>query len=476
MSAGKSVLWTAADAAAACAVPCEASFEATGVSIDSRTLTAGDLFVAVKGANFDGHDFVAEALANGAAGAVVERPPVGSAAPLIVVADTQAALTALGRAGRARAAARIVAVTGSVGKTGTKDALKLVLGRQGRTSANHGSLNNHLGVPLSLARLAPDADWGVFEMGMNHAGEITPLSRLARPHVAVVTTVEAVHGAFFDSVEAIADAKAEVFAGMAADGTAILNRDNPHFRRLAARAAERRLAVIGFGRDAAAEARLIEARPEADASEVVAAIAGTTYAYRIGVPGCHWVTNSLAVLAAAAALGADVAAAAAALAAMTAPQGRGRRHTVAVSGGAFEVIDESYNASPVSMAAAFQVLGRTRPGAGGRRIAVLGDMLELGAQAPDLHRGLAAELGDSPIELVFTAGPLMSFLWEALPARLRGGHAADCDTLAPLVAAALRPGDVVTVKGSAGSRTGVVVHALLARGGAAAPRRAANEE
>jgi UDP-N-acetylmuramoyl-tripeptide--D-alanyl-D-alanine ligase len=333
-------------------------------------------------------------------------------------------------------------------------------------------------VPLSLARLHPACRFGVFEMGMNHPGEIAPLSRLARPDVAVITTVEAVHGAHFDSVEAIAEAKAEVFTGMVPGGTAVLNRDNAHFPRLAAAAAEHGLAVLGFGADGDAALRLDAEYLEPESSRVVVELGGRRIGYALGAPGAHWVRNSLAVLGAVHALGADVDAAAADLADVHPPQGRGRRHSVAVAGGAFDLIDESYNASQVSMLAAMRVLGRMPPGAGGRRMAVLGDMLEIGETAAEMHRALAGAVIEAGIDLVFTAGPLMTHLWDALPAALRGGHAGDIETLAPLVVAAVRPGDVVTVKGSLGSRTGVVVRALLDLGGddEAAPRRAAMRE
>ncbi len=475
------VLWTADDVRTATHGRCDASFAATGVSIDSRTLHRGDLFIALVGPNFDGHDFVADALEKGAAAAVVHRAPsaAGTDKPLLVVDDTMAALTGLGRAGRARGAARIVAVTGSVGKTGTKEALKLALGGQGRTSANEGSLNNHWGVPLSLARMAADADFGIFEMGMNRPGEIAPLSTLARPHVAVVTAVEAVHSAFFRCLDEITDAKAEVFAGMEAGGTAVLNRDNPQFGRLAALAGDKGLAVLGFGADARSDAGLVEAGLDADGSRIKAKLMGETVDYRLAVAGRHWVINSLAVLAAVAALGADVTAAARALGSMTAPEGRGRRYTVAATGGRFALIDESYNASPVSVKAAIEVLGQSQPGPGGRRIAVLGDMLELGADEVALHRDLAAPLRDNGVDLVFTAGPLMSHLWEVLPGAMRGGHAADSATLAPLASAAVHPGDVVTVKGSAASRTGLIVRALLALEddrGETLPKRVVNGE
>jgi UDP-N-acetylmuramoyl-tripeptide--D-alanyl-D-alanine ligase len=286
-----------------------------------------------------------------------------------------------------------------------------------------------------------------------------------------------VHSAYFASLDEIADAKAEIFAGMDS-GFAVLNRDSAQFDRLARAAESRGLKTLSFATAVAADVHVVRARPDGDGSDVVADVAGETLQYRIGVPGSHWVANSLAVLATVLALGADVAGAARGLSAMRAPDGRGRRHRIAAGGGTIEIIDESYNASPVSMAAALEVLGRTRPEAGGRRIAVLGDMLELGDDAPARHRGLIEQVVAQSVDLVFTAGPMMGRLWEALPTALRGGHAPDSDTLAPLVAAAVRAGDVAMVKGSAGSRTGVVVAALLALDGRdeTAPRRVVNGE
>ena len=463
-------LWTATEAADALGLPADVEWNAGGVSIDSRSVATGDLFVAIEGPNADGHDFVADALAKGAVAAVVHRPPPGvdAHAPLLKVGDTLAGLAALGGAARARTRARIVAVTGSVGKTGTKEALNLVLGAEAPTSANLGSLNNHWGLPLSLARMPRDTAFGVLEIGMNHPGEIAPLSMLARPHAALITAVEAVHSGHFSSVEEIADAKAEVFAGLEPRGIAVLNRDNPHFARLAeAAVAAGASTIICFGAHDDASVRLMDSTPDIDGSDVTVRIGGQDLRYRIGVPGHHWIINSLGVLATVSAVGGDVRAATAALQRMKAPVGRGRRHTVNLATGGFELFDESYNASPVSMAAAFQVLGTARPGPGGRRIAVIGDMLELGDAAADLHAGLLAPLTEHGIDLVFAAGPFMGRLFELLPEAMRGAHAAHSAELAPRVTAAARGGDVITVKGSLGSRMGPIVTALRALGGRA---------
>ena len=463
MSACPPALWTAREAAAATGGTITGAWHASGVSIDSRTLEPGDLFVALKGPCVDGHDHVGAALASGAAAAVVQRPPAGVAAsaPLLRVENALSALQALGAAARERTVARVVAVTGSVGKTGTKEALRLVLGEQAATHANPASYNNQWGVPVSLARMPRNSVYGVFELGMNHPGELAPLARLVRPHVAIVTTVEAVHLAHFNDVEAIADAKAEIFQGLAPQGAVILNRDNAYFSHLAA--AARRCGasqILDFGAAPQSWARLVDTVHQAHTSSVSAEIGGEAIAYRIGAPGRHWVLNSLAVLAAVKLLGADLGLAGLALARFSVPEGRGRRLRIVLPQGSFELIDESYNASPVAVRAALAVLAAAEMGTPGRRIAVLGDMLELGPQAPRLHAALTADIAATGVDLVFTAGAHMAYLDAALPPSRRAGHAADSATLAPLVAAAVAPGDVVMVKGSLASRMTEVVAAL----------------
>jgi UDP-N-acetylmuramoyl-tripeptide--D-alanyl-D-alanine ligase len=459
-------LWTAQDAAAATGGRNSGgAWQADGVSIDSRTVAAGDLFVALTGPKFDGHDYVAGALTRAAAAAVVAKQPpkVEAEAKLLLVGDTQAALEALGRAARARAQGHIIAITGSVGKTGTKEALKTVLAQQARAFASSGSLNNHWGVPLSLSRMPADSDYGIFELGMNHPGEIDALTRMVRPHVAVITTIEPAHLGFFPSVEAIADAKAEIFRGVERGGAAILNRDNPHYARLAQAAQDCGITrIIGFGAHPEAAVRLADFELRENGSAVTAAVMGEVIDYTIGIAGKHWIMNSLAVLAAVRVAGGDAKAAAAALANLAPLAGRGERHRVAIAGGSFTLIDESYNASPASMRAAFAVLGSTRPEAGGRRIAVLGDMLELGTESPHLHAALALPLVDAGADLVFTLGHEMRALDDALPAALRGGHADNVAALARLLGERLRAGDVVTVKGSHGSKLYELVAALLA--------------
>ncbi|MFV3128306.1 UDP-N-acetylmuramoylalanyl-D-glutamyl-2,6-diaminopimelate--D-alanyl-D-alanine ligase [Niveispirillum sp. KHB5.9] len=461
------ILWTGDEVAAACNGKAlgDAAWTVTGVSIDSRTIAKGDLFIPLKGPNFDGHAFVAQALSQGAAGAVVADIPAGleGDARLVKVDDTMIALQDLGRMGRVRAHGKVIAVTGSVGKTGTKEALKVALDSQGKTFATVGSLNNHWGVPLSLARFPADSRFGVFELGMNHAGEIGPLSRMVRPDIAIITTVEAVHIEFFASVEHIADAKAEIFEGMDPSGTAILPRDNPQYARLLAAARTQGLTHIqSFGSHDSADGRLLDYEPHADHGVVTARIDGVDVTYTIPLPGRHHAVNSLAVLLAVKAAGGDVASAAEALAGLAPIKGRGQRKAVELEGGPFTLIDESYNASPVSVAAAAGVLGQADVGEGGRRIAVLGDMRELGDHAPAMHAGLAAPFMAAGTDLVFCCGPNMRHLFDALPDDKRGAHSSDSAALAPLVTASVKAGDAVMVKGSAGSRMAVVVDALKA--------------
>ena len=433
----------------------------TGISIDTRTLAAGDLFFALNDRT-DGHDYVRAAFAAGAAAAVVDEAHADAlrgAGPLFVVRDVLASLVALGRAARARTQGRVVAVTGSVGKTSTKEALRLALTPAGAVHASAASYNNHWGVPLTLARMPQATRFLVSEIGMNHAGEITPLAAQVRPHVAIVTTVAPVHLEFFESVEAIADAKAEIFSGLEEGGVAILNRDNPYFEQLDA-AARRSPAglVASFGSDGQADARLLDVVAAPTHSMVKALVCGREVLFRLGAPGRHLAENALAVLLAAHALGADLDTAAATLAFFQAGRGRGERARIACADGAIDLLDESYNANPASMRAAF-ALARTLPvGDGGRRIAVLGDMLELGGRSPELHAALADDL--SGFDRVFLAGPMMRFLAEALGERVETTWRPAAAELQPLVVAAVRGGDLVVVKGSNGSRMAPIVEAL----------------
>ncbi|WP_106753082.1 UDP-N-acetylmuramoylalanyl-D-glutamyl-2,6-diaminopimelate--D-alanyl-D-alanine ligase [Pannonibacter carbonis] len=436
----------------------------TGVSIDSRTLQPGEAFIAIAGDRFDGHDFVEAALKAGASLALVARDRLASLPAdgrYVVVDDVLEGLRCLGRAARARVNARIVAVTGSVGKTGTKEALRLALTRVGKTHASVASFNNHWGVPLTLARMPRDVDYGVFEIGMNHAGEITPLVQMVRPHVAIITTVQPVHLEFFDSVESIAKAKAEIFAGLEPGGVAILNRDNDQFDLLTFLAKTAGVPTIRtFGETAGADGKLLKLVTQTGTSVVQARILGEEITYKIGAPGRHFVMNSLAVLLAIVEMGADLALAGLALAELSAPKGRGAQTRLTLAGGPAILIDESYNANPASMRAALSLLGDAQVSVPGRRLAVLGDMLELGATSPALHAELAQPIAAAKVDAVYCCGPMMHELWQRLPAGQRGLYADTSAGLLDRLREDIRPGDVVMIKGSLGSRMGPLVEAL----------------
>ncbi|RIX98800.1 UDP-N-acetylmuramoylalanyl-D-glutamyl-2,6-diaminopimelate--D-alanyl-D-alanine ligase [Aureimonas flava] len=426
----------------------------TGVSIDTRTLEPGDVFFAIKGDAFDGHAFLRQAAAAGAAMLVVSEqklPALGAIGlPLVVVDDVLTALERLGAAARDRATARIVAVTGSVGKTTTKDALRHVLGAQGSVHASAASFNNHWGVPLTLARLPADARFAVFEIGMNHPDEIRPLVKLVRPHVAVVTLIAAAHLGFFGSLEEIAAAKAEIFEGVVPGGTAVLNADDPLTATLAdaARAAGV-TRITTFGEAEGADYRLAGFRPSASGSRFVARIDGTQVEVALGSGGRHLVQNALAVLGAADLLGADVDQAAQALTSWRAGKGRGERHALTLPGGGeWTLIDESYNANPASMRAALALLAQAAPGPSGRRIALLGDMLELGEFSSGLHADLAGPILDAHPDLVLLSGPEMRGLDGALERLVRHEWHASPDELRESLVGHLRPGDVVMAKAS----------------------------
>ncbi len=458
-------LWTSAEATAATNGTCSGNWTARGVSIDTRSIKQGELFVALKGPNFDGHAFVQTALDAGAAAVIVsseDQKPDEDQGKLLYVKDTMVALESLAKSSRDRMSGNIIAVTGSVGKTSTKEMLKLVLSEQGRVTASFGNLNNHWGLPLSLSRMPRDTAFGVFEMGMNHAGEIEPLSRLARPHVALITTIEAVHTAHFNSVDEIAAAKAEIFAGVVPGGAAVLNRDNPYFEHLSRCAEDRDLEIFGFGYHPDAFAHLKRVNLHEESSQVVLQLDGQSIEYTIGAPGDHLVCNSAGVLAAVHLSGGDVAQAAGCLEAFRSLTGRGGRSFLKVNGHHITLLDESYNASPPSMRAAFDVAARIQPSENGRRIAVLGDMLELGDLAPTAHASLVGPLKDCGFDLVFTCGSDMQVLWDTLPEGMRGGHSISPEKLALVVSSALENGDVVVIKGSLGSRVGTIVEVFQA--------------
>lgn len=441
------MFWQSKDAEVATGGKSTVSWKANRAEIDSRAIKGGEIFFALKGENVDGHKYVKSALEKGAAAAVVNHIPQGlENAPLLVVADVEKALWDLARFNRARTNAKLIGVTGSVGKTGTKEALKLLLSAQGKTYATEGNYNNHLGVPLSLCRFNPAFDFGVFEMGMNHANEITPLSKLVQPHAAIITTVEAVHLEFFESVAGIADAKSEIFDGL--NGAAILPADNAHIERLIANAKKAKIEkMILFGASEKADYRLLDIQGNTEGQTITASLRGKKISYYIPVVGRHIALNSLAVLAGIEALGADVEKSADTYKHYAPADGRGSSFQIDWEGIKFTLLDDSYNASPASMRAAFAVL-KTKA-AGGRAVAALGEMRELGNTAPQLHAELASDL--SGVDLVVTAVGNMKHLQDALPASQRGGHAASAEELLPALKSLLKNGDTVLIKGSHGS-------------------------
>ena len=443
----------------------------TGISIDSRSLKPGDAFFAIRGESMDGHDFATAAIRAGASLLVVSEDKLAALgrliAPMIVVPDVLAALERLGVAARARSAAKVVAVTGSVGKTSTKEALRHALSAVGSVHASDKSFNNHWGVPLTLARMPADCDYAIFEIGMNHPGEIRPLVKMVRPHVAIVTLIAPAHLGFFRNLDEIAEAKAEIFEGLEPDGVALLNRDDPRTRlleKLARQAGVKRIAT--FGENARATYRLLDCGLHADHSIIAVKIGGPKaggeeIVARIGAPGRHIVQNALAVLGAAHLLGADLARVSLALGDLAAEPGRGRRHLLSHPQGRIVLIDESYNANPASMKAALALLKATPVGEGGRRIAVLGDMLELGAHSEKLHAALAPLVTDAGARPVLLAGPHMASLAKALPAEAEVTVRATAQELKPVLLQALGGGDVVMVKSSKGIGFSKLVEALL---------------
>ncbi len=466
-----SILWTSEDAAAATGGRVMTSWQATGLSIDTRSIEAGDLFVALTDVR-DGHDFVAQALEKGAAAALVSRIPEGVAAdaPLLVVPDVLAGLEAMAVFARNRTTAQVVGVTGSVGKTSTKEMLRSVLARQGRVFAAEKSFNNHWGVPLTLARMPADADFAVIEIGMNHPGEIAPLAKLTRPHVAMITTVAAAHMEAFDGLDAIAVEKAAIFEGLEPNGAAVVNGDldSSHILIEAAKAAG--AICTTFGEKSSNTDQLVDVQLAQDTTVVRATLEGTTALFKISSPGQHFAMNALGVLGVVRALGADVALAANDMALWQPPAGRGTREAIVLD--AYDpaqsliLIDDAYNANPTSLNAALNVLAASTPvdGVGrvhsGRRISILGDMLELGGDETALHVGFSNHPALEQIDLIHCCGPLMRHLWEALPDHKRGQWAEKAQDIAVIAHSLLDAGDVILVKGSLGSRVSEVVTAI----------------
>ncbi len=464
-------LWTAAEAAAATGGQATADFAATGVSIDTRTLVPGDLFVALTAAR-DGHDFVAQALDKGAAAALVSRRPPGLAAdaPLLIGPDVLAGLTALGRAGRARCGARVAAITGSVGKTSSKEMLRAALAPAGRVHVAEASYNNHWGVPLTLARMPVDTEYAVIEIGMNAPGEIAPLARLARPHVAMVTTVAAAHLEAFGSLDGIAVEKGSICDGLEPGGVAVLHGDLPNSNLLIEAATRNGAEIITFGTSARNHHRLGTVRVEAGHTVAEARAWRTPVLLKVASEGRHFALNALGVLAVATALGADRAQSLMGLAAWRPPAGRGTSETLVfddgVEAGSITLIDDAFNANPASLAASLAVLAGSKPVndvgriGRGRRVAILGDMLELGPAEAEMHAAIARDPAMDRIDLVHCAGPRMRHLWEALPEARRGRWAETAEGLAAEALRLIDPGDVVLVKGSKGSQVSRVVDAL----------------
>ncbi|WP_066812810.1 UDP-N-acetylmuramoyl-tripeptide--D-alanyl-D-alanine ligase [Sphingomonas asaccharolytica] len=450
-------LWTSADIATATNGAASAAFDVSGVTFDSREVGQGDLFVALTGETTDGHKFLDQAFDRGAAGAIVSQD---TPHPNVRVSDTFAALEALAKASRARTSARIVGVTGSAGKTGTKEALFAALDRSPAKSAHRSvkSYNNHTGVPLSLARMPAEVDYGVFEMGMNHPGELAHLTTLVRPHVAIVTAIAPAHAAFFPDESAIADAKGEIFQGLEPNGVAIIPYDSPHRDRLAAAAAPHAARTVTFGIDEGADVRAIEAVKAANGGTFVTARVGEReLSYTVAQPGKHWVSNSLAVLAAVDAVGGDLALAGLALADLGGLAGRGARFSVEVKGGRALVIDEAYNANPASMRVTLAVLGEEEAA---RKIAVLGEMRELGDKSDGYHAALAGPVRDAGVELVILVGEKMEPLAEALEGQVEIVHVPDAAAARDRLTATLEAGDAVLIKGSNGVGLSAVVAAL----------------
>jgi UDP-N-acetylmuramoyl-tripeptide--D-alanyl-D-alanine ligase len=460
------IIWTGAEAAKATNGILSADFSATGVSIDTRTLKKGEIYLALKGDKLDGHAYVAAAFRAGASAAVVSKDfkPEDPSWPLIFVDDTMQGLEGLARAARQRCRGKIIGVAGSVGKTGTKELLAVAFSALGKTHYSKKSFNNHWGVPLSLANLPADADYGVFEIGMNHPGEIVNLTDQVRPHVAIITTIDREHIEFFpNGLDGVADANAEIFLGMDATGAVVLNIDNAYFTRLKAAAEKQGIGhIISFGEDDDADARLEDCTLHSDSSKASADIMGEKAKFKISIPGKHIVMNALGALAVVKAAGGDVQKAIEALKNAEPVSGRGNRHYVTLIEGQppVTIIDDSYNANPASMLAAFEVFEMTHPQAGGRRIAVLGDMLELGKDGPRLHTELANPLLKAKTELLYCCGPLMEALYQALPEPWQGGHTKDSKELAEKLAAEVKPGDVLLIKGSAGSKMAYIIEAL----------------
>ena len=436
-----------------------------GVAIDSREIGGGELFVALVGDRFNGHDYVGEAFKAGAASAVVSQIPkdIPCDSPLLLVDDTFLALKGLGNMARADSKACFIGVTGSVGKTGTKEMLRICLSSLGSVHASMKSHNNAIGVPLTLSNLPQQSDYAVVEMGMNHKGEIFELTSLARPHVALITSIAETHIGNFENLSEIADAKAEIFKGLEGPGLAILNRDSPFYRQLRKAAELKAQSCLTFGSSRDATVRLVDCQPMEKKSVLTVDVAGEIIRYTLGVAGLHWAHNSLGVIACVYGLGEDVRQAAASLDSFDLMPGRGRVYSLYSGGKNYTLIDESYNASPTSVSAALRVLANRSPARLGRRIAVLGDMLELGTREQVLHAGLSGDVIAAEPFSVFTVGSRMRYLRDALPSLLRGPHFVKAEEVMGPLLAEIKDGDVILIKGSFSIHMGSIVDALRNR-------------
>ncbi len=454
-------LWTSQAIEVATGGVASAPFAVGGVAFDSREVGSGDLFVALRGETTDGHRFLDDVFSRGAGGAVVSQPPAHPGQPYVLVDDTVAALDLLAHAARRRMAGKVIGVTGSVGKTGTKEALFSALDRAAPGSAHRSvkSYNNHTGVPLSLARMPEASRYGVFEMGMNHAGELALLTQIVRPHVAIITAIAPAHIEFFENEAGIADAKAEIFQGLEPGGIAIVPFDSPHHDRLAAAAREHAEQVISFGSGAGADVRALETmRTPKGGTFVTARLMHRELSFTVGEPGAHWVSNALAVLAAVEAVGGDVAVAGLALAELGGLPGRGARFLASLEGGGKAlIIDESYNANPVSMTATLAVLAAEKAP---RKIAVLGEMRELGRESSDFHAALAGPLAGAGVAKAILVGDAMSALAKALEGRCDFVHVPDAAAAGRALAEVIADGDAVLIKGSNGVGLAALVAAL----------------
>lgn len=458
----KSFLWTSSEAESATNCKSSAAWHAQGVSIDSRSLKEGDIYIALRGANHDGHDFIKDAIAKGASCLLMDTLPKDDiSVPFLLVEDTLQALRQLGIYARNRTKAKIIGITGSVGKTSTKEALYIAFSSVARAIANQGGLNNHWGLPLSLARIPEDIDYAILEMGMNHVGEIHDLSLMAKPHLTIITTVAEVHQEFFDSIDEIAKAKCEIFDGIVAPGVIVLNRDCSTFSLQLQKAREIQNAkIVTFGSHVESDVRLMKLTMSHNQCDVQAQIFGKSIAYHLNTNARHLAFNSLSVLSSIASFGLDVEKAASALKSFAPLSGRGKQELIHFKKGSFLLIDESYNASPIAVKAALNVLGSSQIGENGRRIFVFGDMRELGENAQKFHADLAGSVCAENIDLVYACGDLSKALFEAIPAQKRGLHKESSEKLAVHLPRIVQSGDVIMVKGSLSMKMKLIVDSL----------------